>query len=171
MAKIPNLDAVRRTGAALVSAVALTTGVTACAQHEVEAEPSIGQVEHTAKMKALGLALVTDGEGAARLVGTLMNTGTRVDRLVRVDLRNEVPPEFVAADVPIILRPGDSVRLARDAEMTILADDFRPGFRKKLSLYFENSAPIVTTVPVETQSGPYAEVEVRRPPDGDISPS
>lgn len=144
---------------------------TSCAERRVESEPSIGQVERTKSMDALGMALVTNGRGAARLVGTLVNNAEESDRLIGVDVDPTVESfDVVIADGPIVLPPEEPVTLARDAQMTVFADGFVPGFRPEIRLVFLNSAPIVTTVPVETQSGPYSEVEVLQAPDGDISP-
>ncbi|NPC43339.1 hypothetical protein [Nocardioides sp. zg-1230] len=144
---------------------------TSCAERPVETEASIGQVERTESMDALGMALVTNGQGAARLVGTLVNQADDPDRLIGVDVEPTVGSfDVVIADGPIVLPPEEPVTLARDAQMTVFTDRFVPGFRPELRLVFLNSAPIVTTVPVETQTGPYAEVEVLRAPDGDISP-
>lgn len=152
-------------------AALLLAGLTACADPEIETQPSIGQVESTESMKALGMALVTNGEGAARLVGTLVNSGDDTDRLVGVDVDPTIESyDIVIADGPIVLPPDEPVTLARDAQMTVFSDQFVPGFRAELRLVFANSAPIATTVPVETQTGPYAEVEVLEPIDGDISP-
>lgn len=145
--------------------------MTSCSEPEVATEPSIGQVERTESMDALGMALVTNGQGAARLVGTLVNNADEPDRLIGVDVDPTVESfDVVIADGPIVLPPEEPVTLARDAQMTVFADRFVPGFRPELRLVFLNSAPIVTTVPVETQTGPYAEVEVLEDPDGDISP-
>jgi hypothetical protein len=54
--------------------------------------------------------------------------------------------------------------------VTVVSDNLRNGFRAELTLLFANSAPIVTTVPVESQTGPYADVEVVLPPDGEVAP-
>lgn len=154
-----------------VLAALLLASVTACSDPKIETEPSIGQVERTESMQALGMALVTNGRGAARLVGTLVNSADEPDRLVGVDIDPTVESfDIVIADGPIILPPDEPVTLARDAQMTVFADRFVPGFRPELRLVFLNSPSIVTTVPVETQTGPYAEVEVLEPQDGDISP-
>lgn len=155
----------------VVLAALVLACVTACADPEVETEPSIGQVESTESMKALGMALVTNGEGAARLVGTLVNSAGEPDRLVGVDVDPTIESyDVVIADGPVILPPDEPVTLARDARMLVFSDQFVPGFRPELRLIFLNSAPIVTTIPVETQTGPYSEVEVLEPMDGDISP-
>ena len=160
---------IRRLVSTLVALV--LAGVTGCADPEVETTPSIGQVERTETVAALGLALVTNGRGAARLVGTLVNSADEADRLIGVDIDPTVEPfDVVIADAPIILPPEEPVTLARDAQMTVFADQFVPGFRADLRLVFLNSPTIETTVSVETQTGPYAEVEVLEPQDGDISP-
>lgn len=164
------LRPIRRLAPAL--AVLLVACLTACADPEVDdTTPSIGQVERTDTVAALGLALVTNGRGAARLVGTLVNSADEPDRLVGVDVDPNIDSfDVVIADAPIILPPEEPVTLARDAQMTVFADQFVPGFRAELRLVFLNSPTIVTTVSVETQTGPYAEVEVLEPQDGDISP-
>ena len=73
---------------------------------------------------------MTEGEGVARLVGTLVNNAEDPDRLLEIDVDTEVGPS--------------SVTLAK--------------------------RPIVTTVPVKLEEGAYRDVEVDRPPDGDIRP-
>lgn len=159
----------RRTAAACLGALVLLAS-TGCAEVEPEAEPPIGKVEDETPMKALSMALVTNGRGAARMVGTVVNKTGEPDRLIGVDLATERPFQVWVADAPIELPPGEPVRLARDAELTIFTDGLRPGFRADVTLVFRNSPPIETRVPVEPRTGPYAEVEVLRPPDGDISP-
>ena len=161
----------RRVAASSLAALLLPIA-TACADDPTRAgtDPGIGQVERTETMKALGLALVTNENGAARLVGTLVNTGAERDRLVGLDLATTRPFEVRVGDAPVVLPPDQPVQLVRDAEMILFTDDLRPGFRQDLTLVFRGSAPIETTVPVETATGPYAEVEVLGPQDGDISP-
>jgi hypothetical protein len=160
---------VRRTVAACLGALVLLVS-TGCAGAEAEFEPPIGKVEDETPMKALNLAMVTNGLGAARMVGTIVNKTGEPDRLVGVDLATERPFQVWVADAPVELPPGEPVRLAREAELTVFTDGLRPGFRADVTLVFRNSPPMETSVPVEPQTGPYAEVEVLRPPDGDISP-
>lgn len=159
----------RRTVAGCLGALVLLTS-TGCAERRPEAEPSIGKVEDETPMKALGMALVTNGDGAARMVGTIVNKTGEPDRLVGVDLDTDGPFQVWVDDAPVVLPRNEPVRLARDAALTIFAKGLKPGFGADLTLVFLNSPPIETHVPVATQTGPYAEVEVLLPPDGDVSP-
>lgn len=155
----------------LLVAVTAAWSTTGCGADAPPSEQSIGQVERNATVTATGLALVTKGEGVARLVGRLVNDADRPDRLLGLDVDTELGPHSVIiADAPLLLRPGESFELARDGEVSVISDKLRQGYRVELSLVFANSAPIVTTVAVESQTGPYADVEVRRPPDGEIAP-
>lgn len=52
----------------------------------------------------------------------------------------------------------------------MVSDQLRPGFMAELTLLFENSAPVSSEVLVELREGAYSDVEVMRPPDGDIAP-
>ena len=151
--------------------VTLLTAVAGCSGDDVDAEPSIGQSERTESVRALGMALVTDGDGVARFVGTLLNEAEETDRLVGVDIDTEIGPfALVFAEGPILLQTDEPFRLAREGEVLVVSEKLRKGFRVELTLVFRNSAPIVTTVPVESQTGPYADVEITRPLDGSIAP-
>ncbi len=135
-----------------------------------EAEPSLGAVERTGSVTAADLVLVTNGEGVARLVGTLVNEAEDSDRLVGIDLQTEVGEySVILAQAPVVLPTGEPVRLARDAEVTVLSDTLKPGFRADLRLSFRNSASISTTVPVNLPEGIYSDVEVLDP-DAGLSP-
>lgn len=157
---------------ALAGAVALTlaaalAGCTSTDRRDDGVDESRGQVERTDTMDALDLVLVTNGKGVARLVGLV----DQPDRLVGLDVDSEPPGHSVIfADGPYVLPEDEPVRLYRDTNVTLIADEFTPGYRADLTLVFANSAPIRTTVPVETNTGVYSDVEVMRPPDGDIRP-
>jgi hypothetical protein len=147
------------------------TALAGCSQDTVDAEPSIGQVERSESVTATGLALVTDGEGVARLVGTLLNEGETTDRLSRVDVDTEIGRFAVTiAEAPIVLLQDEPFRLAREGRVLVRSPNLRQGYRVEMTLVFSNSVPITTTVPVEPRTGPYEDVEVTTPPDGDIAP-
>jgi hypothetical protein len=138
---------------------------------EPEAEPSLGQTERTESITATDLVLVTNGDGVARMVGTLINEAEEQDRLVGLDIETDVGEYAVTfAEGPIVLPTDEPVKLARDALVTVVSDSLRPGLRADLRLSFRNSETIDTTVLVKPQSGVYEEVEITQPPDGDISP-
>lgn len=134
-------------------------------------DESSGQVERTATIDALNLVLVTNGDGVARLIGTLVNQADQPDRLVGLDVDAE-PPGYsvILADGPYVLPEDDPLRLYRDANVTLLSEAFTPGYRADLTLVFANSGPLRTTVPVEKNIGIYRDIEITRPPDGDVRP-
>jgi hypothetical protein len=173
MSAVPPARRWRRTrwGGA-VAAVALLLPLTGCAKENPRASPPLGAVERTDSMSAIDLVLVTNGHGVARLVGTLANTGTKADRLVGADLDGEVGHfSLIFGDGPFVIPPDQPLKLARDAEVTVISDQLRPGFDAKLTLYFADSRPVQSHVIVRRQRGAYKDVEVIRPPDGDIAPS
>lgn len=162
----------RRTTRYLLTCVLLTLTLTSCMEEDRDPTGAgVGQYERTQSIDALNLVLVTNGEGVARLVGTLLNEGEEVDRLVGMDIDTEIGDfSVIVADAPVELAPDEPVKLARDAQVTVLSDALRPGYRAELLLVFRNSEPIATTVLVERQEGIYEDVEVMEPPDGDIAP-
>lgn len=162
----------RHAAVSVLGALTLALSLGACTEDNPASVPPVaGQVERTATMDALNLVLVTNGDGAARLIGTLVNQADEPDRLVGLDVDAEPPGYSVLlVDGPVVLPEGDPVELYRDANVTVVSEAFRPGFLADVTLVFAESEPIVTSVPIERNTGIYAEVEVTSPPDGDISP-
>ena len=166
-----------RIGAA-AGAASLLLSLTACGEDDLvgvdgpdNADPPLGAVERTESIDALNLVLVTEGEGVARLVGTVINEAEETDRLIGIDVDTEIGPySLIFAEGPLLLPTGEPLRLAREAEVTVVSDRLRPGFMAEVTLLFENSEPVVSQVLVKLREGAYSEVEVMRPPDGDISP-
>lgn len=162
----------RQKAAAWAGALGLVFSLGACTgATPTSPSPVGGQVERTATIDALNLVLVTNGDGEARLIGTLINEAEEPDRLIGLDVDAEPPGYSVLlVDGPVVLEEDEPVELYRDANVTVVSEAFRPGFRADVTLVFADSEPIVTTVPIERNTGTYAEVEITRPPDGDISP-
>lgn len=139
---------------------------------EVPNETAAGAIDRTETIDALNLVLVTDGTGAARLVGTVINEAEQTDRLVGIDVDTEVGPySLVFGEGPLTLPTDEPLELADDAEVSVISDNLRPGFMAELTLMFENSAPVVSQVPVRLQEGPYSDIEVIPPPGGSASAS
>lgn len=135
-------------------------------------EASIGTNERTDSNDALGFALVVDGEGSGRVVGTLINTTDTPQALVGATITTKRARSATAAVVggQLPLPPEEPVELAREPAIAVSAEDLPVGFLAELTLEIEGGEPIEMLVPVEEQTGPYAEVEVTEPPDGDVSP-
>lgn len=139
----------------------LAAFVTGCYADPGDDEPSIGNVERNETVTAANLAIVSDGQGNAVLVGTLINNGEEEDRLVDVEVSSESGPvEVNLTDGPVDLPVEEPVRLAEDPRVTLRSEELRQGFRAPLELTFESSAAISTTVTVESQTGPYADIEI-----------
>ncbi len=162
--------ATRRGGVLLLGLVLMLWMLSGCSE-EPRAEPSLGQTERTGSITATDLVLVTNGDGVARMVGTLVNEAEETDRLVGLDIGTDVGEYAVTlAEGPIVLPTGETVTLARDARVTVVSDTLRPGFRAEVSLSFRNARTIDTTVLVKSQEGVYEDVEITQPPDGEIAP-
>lgn len=137
-------------------------------------EASIGTNERTDSNDALGFALVVDGEGNGRIVGTLINTTDEPQALVGADVTPQRGGPATAAVIGERLElPSDKpVELAREPAISVSAEGELPvGYLVELTLDIESGEPLEMLVPVEAQEGPYAEIEVTEPPDGDVSPS
>lgn len=152
----------RRQGSLLSGVVVLLAAfVTGCYADPGDDEPSIGNVERNETVTAANLAIVSDGEGNAVLVGTLTNNGEDSDQLVDVDVESEDGPvEVDLAEGPVDLPVEEPVRLAESPKVTLQSAELRQGFRAPVELTFESSAAISTTVTVESQTGPYEDIEV-----------
>lgn len=163
----------RAVAVAVSSTVVVGLGLTGCStdRRADGVDESRGQVARTATIDALNLVLVTNKGGVARLIGTLINQDDDPDRLIGIDVDSE-PTGYsvILAQGPYVLAEDEPLRLYRDANVTVLSEAFTPGYRADLTLVFANSSPITTTVPVQTNTGIYRDIEVMSPPDGDIRP-
>lgn len=157
----------------VVAGVAAATLATTagCGMDDPVFEPSIGSNARSDTVDALGFAIVTDGEGNGRVVGSLLNTGEEPDALVGVDV--ELESGTVEATMPsedIALPVEESVELARVPAIGVVGQ-LPEGRFVEITLDFEVGPDLDLLVPVEPQRGPYAEIEVTQPPDDDVSPS
>ncbi|GAB2628690.1 hypothetical protein GCM10027270_15350 [Nocardioides ginkgobilobae] len=150
----------------------LVAALGACTSEDDEPyQASIGTNERTERLDALGFAIVTDGEGNGRVVGTLLNTTDEPAALVSAEVDSERGPVTAAVlEEEIDLPPGEPVELARVPAVSVQADDLPVGFFVELTLGLDDGSTVDLLVPVEPQEGPYAEIEVEVPPDGDVSP-
>lgn len=134
-------------------------------------QASIGTNARTDDTDALGFALVVDGDGNGRVVGTLINTTEAQHALVGAQVdgeRGQIRASVIGDSVP--LPPDEPVELAREPAIAVSAEDLPEGLFVELTLDISGAEPIEMLVPVEPQRGPYADVEVTEAPDGDISP-
>lgn len=159
----------------VATAVTLALALAGCSFGEPEErdpyQPSIGSNERTPSTDALGVAIVVDGEGNGRVVGTLVNTTTEPQALVGADVVTERGPVRASVvDDRVALPPDEPVRLAREPAIAVSAEDLPEGLFVELILDVTGAEPIEMLVPVEPQEGPYSEIEVTVPPDGDVSP-
>lgn len=142
-----------------------------CGGKNLDFEPAIGSNARTPTMQALSLAVVTNGRGVGTLVGSLINEAEDTDHLTNVTATSENGP--ISATLPggpVALPQDELVRLATENAVMLRSDNLRQGFWIDLTLRFEDAPRIKLKAPVEPRSGPYAEIEITTPPDGDISP-
>lgn len=81
------------------------------------------------------------------------------------------PAQAVVIGDRVDLPPNEPVELARVPVIAVSSVNLPVGFFVELTLGIEGGVPIEMLVPVEAQEGPYAEIEVTEPPDGDVAPS
>lgn len=156
----------------VLGSLLLVTGLAGCTSEDEDPyQASIGTNERTEELDALGFAIVTDGEGNGRVVGTLLNTTDEPASLVSAEVEAERGPVTAAVlEEGVALPPGEPVELARVPAVAVQADDLPVGFFVELTLGLDDGTTVDLLVPVEPQEGPYAEIEVEAPPDGDVTP-
>lgn len=157
--------------AAAAALIVVPVLLTSCSEDAEPYQASIGTNERTESTDALGFAIVVDGEGNGRVVGTLVNTSDQPQALVGAEVESERGPVRAVVDEDLPLPPNEPVELARDAAIAVSAADLPEGLFVELTLTIDGALePIEMLVPVEPQDGPYAEIEVTEAPDGDVSP-
>ena len=155
----------------LVMMLVTVGALSGCSSNDLEYEPSIGSNARTPSMQALSLAVVTDGEGLGTLVGTMVNEGDETDRLVDVQATAETGPiPTRLPGGPVALPTDEPVRLSTTKAVLMESDNLRQGYWVDLTLSFADSRQMTLKAPVEPRSGPYAEIEITRPADEDVSP-
>ena len=157
--------------AAAAALIVVPVLLTSCSEDAEPYQASIGTNERTESTDALGFAIVVDGEGNGRVVGTLVNTSDQPQALVGAEVESKRGPVRAVVDEDLPLPPNEPVELARDAAIAVSAADLPEGLFVELTLTIDGALePIEMLVPVEPQDGPYAEIEVTEAPDGDVSP-
>src|SRR5699024_7278283 len=108
------------------------------------------------------------------VVGTMFNNTDTQTRLMNVTVESERSPIDVSLpDGPVVLPPNQPVNLARLAAVSASTPNdnkFPVGFLVPMTLKIDGEQSVNLQVPVETNTGPYSEIEVTKPPDGDVSP-
>lgn len=165
---MPRRSRLHRRAAGVAMALILTAG---CGGAGVKSEPAIGTGERSETVSALSFAAVTDGRGVATVVGTLLNEGEARDRLIGARAEARVGDVIAALpDGPISLPTSAPVQLAPRKGIMLVSPEFREGSLIHLTMKFARSPDITMKIPVEPQTGPYADIEVLRPADGDVAP-
>lgn len=155
--------------ALLVVPIMLLVG---CAEHDrPRYEPAAGTNARIKGMDALGVAVVIDDTGVGTLVGTLLNTADTPNALVSANaVTDRAAIGIVMPRGDLELPPDDLVKLAPNSAVSLTSAKLTPGFYAEIELEFRHGPSMELLVPVEPQKGPYAEIEVTEPPDGDVSP-
>lgn len=123
--------------------------------------PAIGTNARTEQVDAVGFAVVLDGDGNGRVVGTLKNTENQPHALTGAAIKSDGTPVRTAllADV-IRLPPRTSVALTDAPPISVPAANLSVGGFVELTLDVTDAQLVHMLVPVEAQKGPYADVDV-----------
>lgn len=149
----------------------LTSGCSAGASRDAESyQPSIGSNARTQQVDAFGFAIVVDGEGNGRVVGTLLNTEQQPHAVTSALVKSDGTPVTTAVLVDVIrLPPHEPVHLADEPPVAVTADDLTVGSFVELTLDVTDGELVQMLVPVEARKGPYANVDVIAVSDGIVS--
>lgn len=170
-------DTARRTSRAARTAVALLVVplvlMSGCAGGDrPRYEPAVGTNARVAGMDALRVAIVTNDTGVGTLVGTLLNTTDTTNALISAHaVTDRAAIGIVMPRGDLELPPDDPVQLAPKSAVSLTSAKLTPGLYVEIELQFRHGPSMQLFAPVEPQEGPYAEIEVTVPPDGDVSPT
>ena len=122
---------------------------------------AIGTNVRTPQLDALGFAIVVDGEGHGRVVGTLLNTERGPHAVTGAAMKSDGTPvrTAVLADV-IRLPPGEPVDLLDQPPISVPVSDRDVDSFVELTLDVTDAELVEMLVPVERRQGPYAGVDV-----------
>jgi hypothetical protein len=152
----------------IVTAVAIVSVFASGCSAERAGDPAdgswaaaIGTNARTEQVDALGFAIVLDGEGHGRVVGTLLNTERRSHAVTGAAIKSDGTPVRTALLADIIrLPPQQPVNLLDAPMMSVPATDLSAGSFVELTLDISDGEIVEMLVPVEANEGPYAEVDV-----------
>lgn len=134
-----------------------------CGGRDLRYTPAVGVTELREDMDALSLTVVTDGEGSATLVGTLLNHGKEPDQLVKVEARSPSTGQSVAVslpDGPVGLPVEVPVQLAEQFAVRLKEPSFRLGYALDLTLSFARADDITLKVLMYPQTGAFDDVTI-----------
>lgn len=147
----------------------LMVSLTACGGPDLRSNPAVGVTELTADMDALSLTVVTNGEGNATLVGTLLNHGSQPDQLVGVEATSPSTGQTVTTTLPqgpVRLPVEQPVRLAERFAVRLTEPSFRLGYALDVTLSFARAGDITLQVLMYPQEGSFDDVTVTPAPTG-----
>ena len=131
--------------------------------------PAVGTNARTQQVDALGFAVVIDGDGNGRVVGTLKNTENQPHALSGAAIKTEGSPVQAAVLVDVVKLPPHKPVDLSEAPAVCVAADVAVGDFIELSLDVTDGELVHMLVPVEAPKGPYADVDVLSVPDGTLS--
>jgi hypothetical protein len=108
------------------------------------------------EIKAVNVLLVTQGDGSAVLVGTLINSGEVSDSITGITANGiigEVSAKTMETDSPVIFAGDSANSSARFAGLNAKASD-----RVELEISFANAAPIKVSALVRAKAEEFANV-------------
>lgn len=152
-----------RSALLIVALLLMVVPLTACGEPDLRYSPSVGVTELGKDMDALSLTVVSDVEGNATLVGTLLNHGSRPDQLVEVAASSPSTDQTVTTalpDGPVVLPVQEPVRLAEHFAVRLTEPSFRLGAALDLTLSFARAGNITLKVLMSPQEGIFDDITV-----------
>ena len=160
--------AARRCGALLWGVLLLLmVPLTACGGPDLRYTPAVGVTELGEDMDALSLTVVTDGEGNATLVGTLLNHGSQPDKLLGVTATSPSTGQTVTTTLPqgpVTLPVEEPVQLAERFAVRLTEPSFRLGYALDVTLSFARAGDITLKVLMYSQEGYFDDVPISPTP-------
>jgi hypothetical protein len=131
--------------------------------------PALGTNVRTEQVDAFGFAVVVDGNGNGRVVGTLKNTENQPHAVTGASVKSDGTPVQTAVLADVIRLPSrEPVDLTDAPPVSVRAANLTVGGFVELTLDVTDGELVQMLVPVEAQQGPYAGVDVIPVPDGTL---
>jgi hypothetical protein len=123
--------------------------------------PGVGVNERDGEVDVLNALVVSGAPGSGSLVATLSNNDLdEGDALVQVAGSGEDSALRVDLGGPLEVRPGASLSVSDEAEVSVEGEAIEAGAFVELTFTFQNAGTATLQVPVVPRRGPYADIPV-----------
>ena len=151
------LPPVTRRRIAAATLVLLVPALAACGfnyQTDQVYQPGVGVNDRSGTVDVLGAVVVRTSEGEGTLVASLVNTGSKDDRLTTVS-GDGLDAEVVS---PVELAPDELLNLAKEGAVKVNGDRVAAGNWVRVNLEFASGQQTEMNVPVVSRTGEFADI-------------